>query len=160
MHTKGITAWIILFVLIAACSNPKTNTGTTGNVDPAIVENPSTASSPTKLREMAPVISLQDSIHDFGTIMQGEKVSFALPFTNTGKSDLLINAATASCGCTVADYPKDPVKPGATGILNISFDSKGKHGYQNKVVTILSNTVPNTKQIFVRATVEDPNDHH
>lgn len=104
----------------------------------------------------APVMSFEKDVHDFGQIVQGEKVSYSFKFTNTGKSDLLITDAKGSCGCTVPEYPRTPVKPGEAGVIDVIFDSTGKSGQQNKKVTITANTVPNTVVLAINGTVEVP----
>src|SRR3954470_24896484 len=64
-----------------------------------------------------PDMSFGDTAHDFGLIHEKEIVSYDFPFTNTGKSPLIISSASGSCGCTVPDYPQDPIAPGKTGIV-------------------------------------------
>ncbi len=92
--------------------------------------------------------------HDFGTINQGEKVSHVFKFTNTGKSDLIISEAKGTCGCTVPDYPKTPVKPGASGEIKVSFDSAGKSGMQQKSVNITANTPTGKEQLNIRVNIK------
>lgn len=92
--------------------------------------------------EKAPVMTFEENVHNFGDIAQGEKVEYAFKFTNTGKSDLIINEAVSSCGCTVPEWPKAPVKPGETGYMKVVFDSKGKAGYTEKEIMVKANTVP------------------
>jgi len=62
---------------------------------------------------------------------------------------LVIRSAQGSCGCTVPEFPKDPVAPGEEGVINVTFDSAGKEGHQEKTVTIISNTIPNTYTLYV-----------
>ncbi len=119
------------------------------------VTNPASASG-TVSAANAPVFTFTEEQHDFGKITQGEKVSYVFKFTNTGKSDLLISNATGSCGCTVPEYPKQPVAPGADGEINVIFNSEGKSGKINKTVTIISNTVPNTKVLTITGEVIVP----
>lgn len=78
--------------------------------------------------------------YNFGTIKQGDVVSYDYKFKNIGKEPLIINNATASCGCTVADYTKEPLKPNATSSIKVTFDSKGKLNMQDKTITITDNT--------------------
>lgn len=96
--------------------------------------------------------------HDFGTIDEGDKVETVFTFTNNGEADLLITKATGSCGCTVPDYPKEPVKPGEKATMKVSFSSNGKKGMQNKTVTIKANTKAGEEKLTIRANVTpDPN---
>lgn len=117
-----------------------------------IVKNPNSASGTIDAGKM-PVLEFESDFHDFGRVIQGEKVSFGFKFTNTGKSDLIISNVSTSCGCTVPDFPKTPVKPGESHKIDVKFDSEGRRGYQNKTVTINSNTQPSTQVIRIKAEV-------
>ena len=64
-------------------------------------------------------------------------------FTNTGKNDLVIYDAKGSCGCTVPEYPKEPIAPGKSNKIHVKFDSTNKEGHQTKTVTLTCNTQPN-----------------
>ena len=75
---------------------------------------------------------------------------------STPSPDLIITDAKGSCGCTVADYPKNPVKPGADGVIDVTFNTEGKRGYQSKNITLISNTQPNTKVLVIKAQIEVP----
>src|SRR5665213_569157 len=75
-----------------------------------------------------PVMAFADTSHDFGTINQGEKVSYTFKFKNNGNVDLVISSAVGSCGCTVPKYPKGTGKPGEDGQIDVTFDSSGKQG--------------------------------
>jgi hypothetical protein len=87
-----------------------------------------------------PVITFEKSTHDFGEMVQGDKVEWTYKFTNTGNEPLLITSVNVQCGCTTPKgWPRDPVAPGAKGELTIAFNSAGKLGMQNKVVTLVSN---------------------
>ncbi len=104
-----------------------------------------------------PAMTFQKEEHDFGTIKQGDKVSTDFQFKNTGEADLIITSARGSCGCTVPDYPKTPIKPGETGNIKVSFDSKGKQGKTSKTVTILCNTQEGNKILKINVNIEVPN---
>jgi hypothetical protein len=80
--------------------------------------------------------------HDFGKIQQGDKVTYKFNFANTGKSPLIIVDAVASCGCTIPTWPKAPIKPGDGGQITVVFNSLGKKGLQDKMITITANTNP------------------
>jgi len=90
----------------------------------------------------APVMKFEYDNHDFGKIKQGDKVNYKFNFTNTGKTPLIIANAVASCGCTTPDWPKGPIKPGDGGQINVTFNSMGKRGLQDKMITITANTNP------------------
>jgi hypothetical protein len=94
-----------------------------------------------------PIVKLDKEVHDFGTINEGDKVETEFIVTNAGEVDLIISDAKGSCGCTVPEPPKDPIKPGASAPIKVSFDSNGKPGAQEKTVTLTTNT-ENGHEIF------------
>jgi hypothetical protein len=100
-----------------------------------------------------PVMAFDKTEHDFGTINQGDKVTYSFAFTNTGASDLIISNAVGSCGCTVPEYPKAPLKPGESGKIKVSFNSAGKNGRQQKTVTIATNTATGKEIITIKANI-------
>ena len=79
---------------------------------------------------------------DFGKIKEGQSVTHNFKFTNMGKSPLIITNATASCGCTTPVWPKNPVLPGDTGSVAVTFNSAGKSGLQDKQIKVISNSQP------------------
>ena len=85
-------------------------------------------------------MTFQETEYDFGTINEGDVVEHIFKFTNTGKAPLVIVSAKGSCGCTVPEWPKEPIAPGATGEMLVKFNSNGKPNLQNKQVTITANT--------------------
>jgi len=101
-----------------------------------------------------PIFSLDETVFDFGSINEGDVVKKEFTFRNTGTAPLLILNATSSCGCTVPEWPKDPIEPGGQGVIKVKFDSKNKEGFQNKEVTIFANTYPNRSIISVKGNVE------
>ncbi|MDQ3108406.1 MAG: DUF1573 domain-containing protein [Bacteroidota bacterium] len=103
-----------------------------------------------------PVMKFETEVHDFGKISQGERVSYSFKFKNTGGSDLIIYEAHGSCGCTVPQFPKDPVGPGEEEVINVEFNSEGKREMQEKTVTLTTNCSPNTKVITIKANVVVP----
>ena len=101
------------------------------------------------------VITWDKTTHDFGDITQGDKVEHTFYFTNTGTEPLIITNVEVTCGCTTPKgWPRDPVAPGNKGEILIAFNSAGKFGKQNKVVTVISNaTNPEVIQISFSANV-------
>jgi hypothetical protein len=85
------------------------------------------------------VITFEKSTHDFGDIKQNDKVEEVFRFTNTGTEPLVITNVEVSCGCTVPKWPRDPIAPGQKSEILVVFNSAGKSGAQNKVVTVVSN---------------------
>jgi uncharacterized repeat protein (TIGR01451 family) len=100
------------------------------------------------------VISWERSTHDFGDIIQGDKVEYTFKFENTGNQDLVITNIEVTCGCTIPKgWPRDPIPPGEKGELTVAFNSAGKIGKQNKVVTVTSNSSGSVNQVMFSATV-------
>jgi hypothetical protein len=100
-----------------------------------------------------PVISFQKDVHDFGKIITGERVSYGFRFTNTGTSPLLITGIRSGCGCTVGDYPRDPVMPGKDGRIHVVFNSSGRRGFQSESVRVLSNAEESVVTLRITAEV-------
>lgn len=92
--------------------------------------------------------------YNFGTIKQGDKVTYDFNFQNAGKEPLVITEAHGSCGCTVPSWPKEPVAKGGKGIIHVEFNSTGKIGMQDKTVTITSNAKEGAKVLHLKGNVE------
>ena len=103
--------------------------------------------------ENGPDFKFEETKHDFGDVIQGNNVEHYFKFTNVGKEPLIISRIVTTCGCTAPTYPKEPIKPGESGKIKIVFNSTGKMGRQNKVVTILSNSVNQKEQLFIVANI-------
>ncbi|UOQ54215.1 DUF1573 domain-containing protein [Hymenobacter cellulosivorans] len=150
-------------LMFGACNNDKPaevgaegmNAAATAASDAAnpTVDNPNVASETEAPNPNAPVMTFTESEFNFGDIKAGDVVKHTFEFTNTGKSPLLIENATASCGCTTPNWTKDPIAPGGKGTIDVQFDSHGKAGLQNKEVAVRANTQPNITQIAIRANI-------
>lgn len=101
-----------------------------------------------------PVIEFDTALFDFGKILQGEQVGTVFTFKNTGEADLLIRKVETSCGCTVPEYDRSPVKPGETGTIRVRFDSDGKEGAQYKTIKVFSNCKDDIFDLVLTGTVE------
>lgn len=88
-----------------------------------------------------PQIVFTVNSHDFGDIEQGEKVNYVFEFENSGTEPLILSNVLTTCGCTATSWPREPIAPGEAGKIAVSFNSAGKMGKQNKVVTVVSNAV-------------------
>ncbi len=120
---------------------------------PAAV-TPTTPTTPEEKPEgPLPVIEFNSTDHDFGTVTEGQKVSYTYSVKNTGKAPLIIQNAQPSCGCTVPDWTKSPIPVGGTGFVKAEFDTHGKTGIQNKTITVTANTWPKTTMIKFKAMV-------
>jgi hypothetical protein len=90
----------------------------------------------------------------FDTIMQDDKVHHTFHLVNTGTKNLVIARAFGSCGCTVPEYPKDPVKPGESAEIKVTFNSAGKEGEMHKNVTVVCNTVKRNEMLYLTGFVK------
>ncbi|MBD3583938.1 DUF1573 domain-containing protein [Flavobacterium selenitireducens] len=100
-----------------------------------------------------PALTFEELEHDFGKIVTGDKVTHVFKFKNTGEADLIISKAYGTCGCTVPEYPKEPLKPGASGEIKVSFNSSGKHGNQSKSVILETNTEKGEEKLKIHASI-------
>lgn len=126
------------------------------NTSPIMPNSPNTPNTPApapKDPSTFTTMSFKDEVFDFGTIKEGEKASKVFTFKNTGDKPLIIENAQGSCGCTVPKFPKEPIAPGATGEINVEFNSEGKKGQQEKYVTIKANMAEDVR-LTVKGTVE------
>ena len=94
----------------------------------------------------------------FGTIKEGDKVEHIFSLKNTGTKPLIIANAWGSCGCTVPEYPKDPIAPGAQSQVKVTFNSTGKKGEQHKSVTMQMNTIAHNEMVFLSGEVTPKDD--
>ncbi len=83
--------------------------------------------------------TFEKKYHDFGTIKAGEKVSTTFVFTNSGTAPLIISDIITPCGCTVPEWPKEPILPGEKKEIKVEFNSAGKDGILRKALRIISN---------------------
>ncbi len=151
MKTKLITLSLLSFVtLLFSCSNNAVDEN--GKINTDVVNNPRSANDGAE-DDKLPLMTFETETHDFGKIMEGEKISYSFKFKNTGEANLIISDARGSCGCTVPTYPKEPVEPGKDGLIEVTFNSEGKSGKQNKTVTLITNGIPNTKVITITGEV-------
>ena len=139
---------LLLSVGVAVCTLFSVNaqTTTTGTTQPP-------TSGPEAKGSLAE-IEFEKTAHDYGTIKAGANGVYEFKFKNTGKEPLIISHAQGSCGCTVPKWPQEPIKPGESGVIQVSYDTK-RVGPFNKSVTITSNakTEP-TKVISITGVVE------
>lgn len=115
-------------------------------------EKKSTASVPADEKNK-PEFNFDQEEFQFGTVKQGEAVTHEFTFVNVGAEPLIITEAHGSCGCTVPQYPKTPIKNGEKGSIKVTFNTAGKQGMQDKTVTITSNAKTSPKVIHVKGTV-------
>ena len=154
MKLNRILLAVAIAFSLAACKSKKDSGVPDNAINPDAMKNPASASANAgNDKDKVPVFQFEEETHDFGTITDGEKIQYAFKFKNVGTGDLVIRSANGSCGCTVPEWPKEPIPPGGSGVINITFDSSGKTGAQNKSISIISNTVPNTKTLYITGDV-------
>ena len=120
-----------------------------------LVNSPLTANRNAE-KVSTPNIEMLETSFDFGEIHQGESVTHEFILKNSGDAELIITAAKGSCGCTVPEWPKSPISEGEEAVIKVTFNSAGKSGKQNKTVTLVSNSIPNTKVISIIGNVIIP----
>jgi hypothetical protein len=138
---KNLVLYLGVLVSLAACNN-NTKPDDQSNVTNSSIDS-------TTIIAEAPIFRFDKDVYDFGKIKQGESVAYDFTFTNEGKSPLIIKDAVATCGCTVPEPPKEPILPGQSAKVKVVFNSAGKEGLQDKVVTINANTIPAQTQIHL-----------
>jgi uncharacterized protein (DUF58 family) len=99
------------------------------------------------------VITFSEKSRDFGDIVQGEKVEHTFRLENTGAAPLVISNVAATCGCTVPAWPKEPIAPGESADIKVTFNSSGKMGKQNSVVRLYSNATEPIEKISMISNV-------
>lgn len=100
-----------------------------------------------------PVITFSQTTYDFGDVIEGERLSYPFKFKNTGKSNLIIYSSEATCGCTTSTPPKAPIRPGESGEILVTFDSKGQKGNVTKLILVGANTYPAETILTIKANV-------
>ncbi len=100
-----------------------------------------------------PVMHLENKNADFGEVKQGEKVVLFYTFENAGGRDLIIFEAIPSCGCVTLKYDSTPIQPGTKRTVEVTFDSDGWSGVQQKSITFKTNGVPDYASVTLTGTV-------
>lgn len=122
--------------------------------DVDLIRNPQSAQGFDEKQAM-PVMVFDSDLHDFGRLSAGENVSYSFHFRNKGNADLVLSGASATCGCTVADYPKGRIAPGGDGYITVTFKSAGKSGHQFQEVTVVTNAQPSRVKLKILAQVSN-----
>ncbi len=139
----------IVFLIASACKNNNNKLSTD------LINNPNSASGTENIGDL-PKFQFETDLHDFGKVTEGEKLTYSFKFKNTGKTDLVIASANASCGCTVPEVPKEPIRPGKESVITVTFNTAGKSGFQHKTVTVVANTQPSNYVLNIKAMVSSP----
>jgi len=137
----------LIFLFLASCMNDKGYEITT-----ELVRNPMTADK-NATEVLMPKIKVEKDVVDFGEMNQDDSISVDFKIKNVGEAPLLIRSAKGSCGCTVAEWPREPVAPAEESIIKVTFSSGKRKGKQNKTVSLVTNTIPSTKVLTIKGTV-------
>lgn len=172
MKNLRLLGFAALTVILGAtaCKNDKTASTTTASSTDVSQANPAeVASQSGSTGEATPpaptgpttTVEFEELVYDYGEVVEGVMVKHQYKFKNTGNEPLVISDAKGSCGCTVPDWPREPIPPGGTGVINVQFDSKGKGsddgGKQTKRVTVTANTNPAQTYLSISGVVKkDP----
>ncbi len=99
-------------------------------------------------------VQMIDSVYDFGKVTEGESVEFSYRFKNNGDKPLIITEKPhASCGCTVAERPEEPILPGDIGFIKVRFNSENRPGEAHKTITVSSNANPPFPELVLKGEV-------
>lgn len=147
---KRIILSLLIVVSLVSCETKESK------LDTNLVNNPSSADGVIKGTNV-PAIKFETTEHDFGKILQGEQVSYTFKFKNVGDAPLIITSIEKTCGCTSPDFSNKPIKPGESGKITITYDSKGHKGFQNKRLIVKANTNPSETILRIKAQVENIN---
>ena len=147
---------LLMFFIMTLCVMSACKEKGEGNLSTDLVTSPKSATETSK-KQAAIVFDKEE--HDFGTLLQGEMATYSFHFTNTGNMPLIISEVGSSCGCTVGDYPREPIAPGKTGDIKVTYNSAGHHGFQSRFLTVMSNTMPAKTTLRIKATVQTPDQY-
>lgn len=148
-----------LFLFLVSCTSsgeePVVIEAESVGSNAAIIRNPVASRGEGEAVDTTQVarLSFTETEYLFGEVDAGKVIKRDFAFTNTGAVPLLIADVRSTCGCTVADYPEEPILPGGKGVIEVEFDTKHKYGRQRKPVTIIANTYPSMTTIYVDGTV-------
>ena len=147
-HRLTAAACALLLLCTVGCKQASSNS----DIDVDLIKNPNSAQGYNNDTAM-PVMTFDCDLHDFGRLTSGESIAYSFHFRNTGNADLVINSCEASCGCTVADYPRHRIEPNGEGYITITFNSAGKSGQQYQDVAVVTNAQPARQKLKIVAQV-------
>jgi hypothetical protein len=107
----------------------------------------------TKPDKNAPVILFENTIHDFGNIPFNGDGTCEFAFKNMGKEPLILTNCQASCGCTVPDWPKEPILKKNTGVVKVKYNTS-RVGPFTKTITVTSNASNSPITLTIKGIVE------
>ena len=99
-------------------------------------------------------INFEQTSYNFGTIQEAKgPVSHVFEFTNTGNANLVIIDVTAQCGCTRPEFPKQPIAPGKSGKIKVTYNPAGRPGAFDKTVTVKTYGSPSNVRLKIKGAV-------
>lgn len=149
--------FVALVFILASCGQNSTDDELKNKnlLSTDMVANPRSANgTDTAAMNALPTMDFTDTLYNFGNMHEGETVMHDFEFKNNGGAPLIISNAKGSCGCTVPDYPTEPVAPGKTATINVKFNSEGKQGHQEKTVTLFTNSKRGPQMLYIKADVQ------
>jgi len=108
--------------------------------------------TPKNINPNAPEISFEKKVHNYGTIVRGANGTCEFKFTNTGKEPLILSKPLSSCGCTVPTWPREPILPGKSDVIKVTYNTNSI-GPINKSVTVYSNAQTNRVTLSIKGRV-------
>ena len=120
--------------------------------DSSVVNIPVSADGKNEKTRM-PKLEFERTHHDFGKLIQGEKVSFTYKLKNTGNATLVISSVLPGCNCTVAQFTQTPIAPGESGNVTVNFNTETKKGLVNSTIIVQANTYPADTRLTFSANV-------
>lgn len=161
IQTLVLVAVVAVFSTACQQGNSDVRDAARENVENNAVQPNAQAAAPTPAPQPAAAVpvgptttmAFAEETFDFGTVEEGEVVSHTYTFTNTGSEPLILSNAKGSCGCTVPDWPREPIAVGETAELTVTFNSKNKKGKRDQKVTITANTNPPQTFIHLKGEV-------
>ncbi|MBV6404894.1 MAG: DUF1573 domain-containing protein [Flavobacteriales bacterium] len=150
-------SWLLLapLALLGACRITDHSERGPEDVDPTALDGRISGSG--EAEGPLAVMTFDSTLLHLGRIAQGAVVERTFSFRNTGQGQLVIADVRGSCGCTVGkDWPRQPIAPGGSGTITVSFDSEGREGMQEKTVSVVANTRPPTTILTIQGEVLTP----
>ncbi len=144
---KKIMLLAVLTVFGVTASNAQA--GKSAKKAPAKTEATKKADTP---KVEGPSILFESDVMDYGTIQKNADGKREFVFTNNGNKPLIITNAQGSCGCTVPSYPKEPIAPGARGVIGVKY-ATDRVGAFTKTITLTTNAAEPTKVLTIKGTV-------
>lgn len=150
--------YLLIISAILLCCGCHKKPAPEGDFKVSDVHCPQTAEGMSKKEaSKLPVITFETTKYDFGEVVQGEVLKYAFKFKNTGKSNLIIYSSEATCGCTTSVPPKAPIRPGESGEIEVTFNSKTQEGKVTKRILVGANTYPAETILVITANVTKSN---